>query len=191
MGSSRQEYWIGLPVPSPGDLPNPGIKPGSPSCRQILYHLIYHQGSPRASSARTIIKVAGSLRAKWWKRLDRSDTPVLDPAFCAGSAFTLMAELGNMGVVLTPRWLSCLPQFCECLHTLPINPPFSWESDSICCLTKNSSFFSSHTSLEACGTLVPRRGTVLVHPTAEARSLNHWATREVPEFFFKLNFTGV
>ena len=27
---SRQEYWSGLPVPSPGDLPNPGIKPGSP-----------------------------------------------------------------------------------------------------------------------------------------------------------------
>ena len=27
---SRQEYWSGLPFPSPGDLPNPGIKPGSP-----------------------------------------------------------------------------------------------------------------------------------------------------------------
>ena len=26
---SRQEYWSGLPFPSPGDLPNPGIKPGS------------------------------------------------------------------------------------------------------------------------------------------------------------------
>ena len=30
MGFSRQEYWSGLPFPSPGDLPNPGIKPGSP-----------------------------------------------------------------------------------------------------------------------------------------------------------------
>ena len=29
MGFSRQEYWNGLPFPSPGDLPNPGIKPGS------------------------------------------------------------------------------------------------------------------------------------------------------------------
>jgi len=26
MGFSRQEYWSGLPFPSPGDLPNPGIK---------------------------------------------------------------------------------------------------------------------------------------------------------------------
>ena len=31
MGFSRQEYWSGLPFPSPGDLPNPGIKPASPA----------------------------------------------------------------------------------------------------------------------------------------------------------------
>ena len=31
MGLSRHKYWSGLPFPSPGDLPNPGIKPGSPS----------------------------------------------------------------------------------------------------------------------------------------------------------------
>ena len=29
MGFSRQEHWSGLPCPSPGDLPNPGIKPAS------------------------------------------------------------------------------------------------------------------------------------------------------------------
>ena len=29
MGFSRQEYWNELPFPSPGDLPNPGIEPGS------------------------------------------------------------------------------------------------------------------------------------------------------------------
>ena len=31
MEFSRQEYWSGLPFPSPGDLPDPGIKPGSPT----------------------------------------------------------------------------------------------------------------------------------------------------------------
>ena len=31
MGFSRQEYWSGLPFPSPGDLPYPGNKPGSPA----------------------------------------------------------------------------------------------------------------------------------------------------------------
>ena len=42
MGSPRQEYWSKLPFPSPGDLPDPGVEPGSPTsllcCRQILYH---------------------------------------------------------------------------------------------------------------------------------------------------------
>ena len=33
MGFSRQEYWSGLPFPSPGDLPDPGIKPRSPSLK--------------------------------------------------------------------------------------------------------------------------------------------------------------
>ena len=31
MGFSRREYWSGLPFPSPGDLPNPGIEPRSPA----------------------------------------------------------------------------------------------------------------------------------------------------------------
>ena len=73
MGFSRQEYWSGLPFPSPEDLPDPGIEPRSPAlkadtlppeppgkssrdlpdpgiepgllhCRQILYQLSY-QGS--------------------------------------------------------------------------------------------------------------------------------------------------
>ena len=31
MGFSKQEYWNGLPSPSPGDLPDPGIEPRSPA----------------------------------------------------------------------------------------------------------------------------------------------------------------
>ena len=31
MGLSRQKYWSELPCPTPGDLPNPGIKPRSPA----------------------------------------------------------------------------------------------------------------------------------------------------------------
>ena len=31
MGFSRQEYWSGLPFPSPGYLPDPGIEPRSPT----------------------------------------------------------------------------------------------------------------------------------------------------------------
>ena len=47
-GGWRQEYWSGLPFPSPGDLPDPGmkeisptqeLKPGLRHCRQMLYRL--------------------------------------------------------------------------------------------------------------------------------------------------------
>ena len=48
MGFSRQEYWIGLPFPSPGDLPDPGMNPGLLHCGKTLYPLS-HQGSPRAT----------------------------------------------------------------------------------------------------------------------------------------------
>ena len=42
-----QESWSGLPIPSPGDLPDPRIKPGLLHCRWILYQPSYHaQPSP-------------------------------------------------------------------------------------------------------------------------------------------------
>ena len=34
MEFSRPEFWSGLPFPSPGDLPNPGIEPGSPALQE-------------------------------------------------------------------------------------------------------------------------------------------------------------
>ena len=34
MGFSKQEYWSGLPFPSSGDLPNPGIRPRSPTLQE-------------------------------------------------------------------------------------------------------------------------------------------------------------
>ena len=45
MGFSRQEHWSGLPFPSPGDLPDPGIKPESPAFQadSLLTEL---QGNP-------------------------------------------------------------------------------------------------------------------------------------------------
>ena len=38
---SRQEYWGGLPFPTPGDLPTQGSNSGLLHCGQILYHLSY------------------------------------------------------------------------------------------------------------------------------------------------------
>ena len=45
MGFSRQEHWSGLPFPSPGDLPLPGIEPVSPALKADSF-LLSHQGSP-------------------------------------------------------------------------------------------------------------------------------------------------
>ena len=45
MGFSKQEYWSRLPFSSPGDLPNPGIAPGSPAL-QADSSLTELQGKP-------------------------------------------------------------------------------------------------------------------------------------------------
>ena len=45
MGLPRQEYWSGLLFPSPEDLPDPGIEPGSPAL-QVDSLLLSHQGNP-------------------------------------------------------------------------------------------------------------------------------------------------
>ena len=37
MGFSRQEYWSGVPFPSPGDLPNPETEPRSPAFQTDSY----------------------------------------------------------------------------------------------------------------------------------------------------------
>ena len=46
MEFSRLEYWSGQPFPSPGDLPNPGIKPRSPAL-QADYLPSEPQGKPK------------------------------------------------------------------------------------------------------------------------------------------------
>ena len=49
MGFSRQEYWSGLPFPSPEGLPDPGIEPGSLHCKQTLYCLVTREIPSRFS----------------------------------------------------------------------------------------------------------------------------------------------
>ena len=46
MGFSRQEYWSGSPFPSPGDLPDPGMEPGSPALKADSL-LLSHWESPK------------------------------------------------------------------------------------------------------------------------------------------------
>ena len=58
MGSSRQEYWSGLPFPSPGHPPDPGIRPVSPAFRVDSWPMS-HQGNPGESAGHS--KSQGSL----------------------------------------------------------------------------------------------------------------------------------
>ena len=46
MEFSREEYWSGLPFPSPGDLPDSGIEPMSPASQADSF-LLNHQESPK------------------------------------------------------------------------------------------------------------------------------------------------
>ena len=51
MGFPKQEYWGGLPFPTPGDLPDPWIKPTSPVAPALQADslLLSHQGGPDLS----------------------------------------------------------------------------------------------------------------------------------------------
>ena len=55
MGFSRQEYWSGVPLPSPGDLPNPEIEPGSPAFQEDT--LTYEPpGKPRPANLKILLE---------------------------------------------------------------------------------------------------------------------------------------
>ena len=47
MEFSKQEYWSGLPFPSPGNLLNPGIEPRSPALQAYSLPSLSYQGSPQ------------------------------------------------------------------------------------------------------------------------------------------------
>ena len=60
MGFFRQEYWSGLPFPSPGDLPEPGIEPGSPALKaDPLPTELW--GKPKIS----IVEIGGNAILSW------------------------------------------------------------------------------------------------------------------------------
>ena len=76
MGFPRQESWSGLPFPSPGDLPDPRIKPRSPAL-QVDSLLSEPPGKPREYTTKKdrctkIIKQCGDLTEAAWEGLVRT-----------------------------------------------------------------------------------------------------------------------
>ena len=63
LGFPRQEYWSGLPIPTPRDLPDPGIKPTSP----ILVGRFFITESPGKPKAKVTAHLSFYLiHPKWW-----------------------------------------------------------------------------------------------------------------------------
>ena len=50
MECPRQDYWSGLPLPSPGDLPSPGIESGSCTSQANFYRFRHHRGDLNVQS---------------------------------------------------------------------------------------------------------------------------------------------
>ena len=59
VGLPRQDYWSGLPFPSPGDPPDPGIEPTSPALAGGFFPLS-HLGSPNLSIPSCLLTCEGS-----------------------------------------------------------------------------------------------------------------------------------
>ena len=69
MGFSQQEYWTGVPFPSPGDLSDPGIEPKSPSLQADSLPS-EPAGKPKAPGAGLIPEITEmntNLRRSMWK----------------------------------------------------------------------------------------------------------------------------
>ena len=96
---SRQEYWSGLPFPSPEDLPDPGIEPMSPALAGGFFLPQSHLGSPNLSEKCRYCP----LREKW-------------PGQCAGMLFAWILDsmVTGLGPELELSPLSSLLWYNSC-----------------------------------------------------------------------------
>ena len=83
MGFSRQEYWSGLPFPSPGDLPDPGIEPGSSALQADA-----SPSEPPGKSAHTIV-TEYQHSAFFWRKFLSLNEPSLGKVHRITSNFNL------------------------------------------------------------------------------------------------------
>ena len=94
MGFSRQEYWSGLPFPSPRDLPDPGIKPGSPTSEADTL-TSEPPGKPRCFGTLTQSIVGQKQNGKLWDI--QSEGLVSTFSFCPGELWPGKLLVGASG----------------------------------------------------------------------------------------------
>ena len=138
MWFSRQECWSGLPFPSPGDLPDPGIKLGSPALQadalssklpgkpSKLWSLANYQGScrkPRLRVSHSEVQVAhwhwnGTEPLNWWDlmpipgRWCQSWTELLDSRLESGGLESWLQVLVSTTQVTDTNTQRQRPEFC-------------------------------------------------------------------------------
>ena len=96
MGFPRQECWNGLPFPSPEDLPNPGIEPGSPASQadSLPPEL---PGKPQGDGVH------------WSETMATASEPIADPGPCSQTITIHVSVTGPGHNLTTSRWP---PQLC-------------------------------------------------------------------------------
>ena len=110
MGLSRQEYWSGLPCPSPGDLPNPGIElrspalqadslPSGPPRKPFAKHLLY-SGHSLSSPVQVILTTALWDRCYYYAHFTDKVTEIPCSWVSPGGHSEPVPELA-----FEPRWL--------------------------------------------------------------------------------------
>ena len=101
MGFSRQEYWSGLPFPSPGDLPNPGTEPGSPAFQ--------------ADALTSEPPVGSSSQLFSWLRFKKEEH-----SFCDTVKYMVVCALSRVRIFVT-LWTAA--------HQAPLSRGFSRQED--------------------------------------------------------------
>ena len=76
----RQKYWRGLSFPSPGDLPNPGTEPRSPTS-QADSLLFDYQGSPNISHNKWYFKAGNKIKVIIFQKTQITDLPGLQDLY--------------------------------------------------------------------------------------------------------------
>ena len=117
MGFSRQKCWSGLPFPSPGDLPNPGIEPGSPA----LWADALPSEPPGKSPPRGPYLSPNSLKT----------------CGLLGSSWLLIVQLLLLDMINSSRVMETLLLLCRAHPSSSLPPHFTFSSPSPlpqCCL---------------------------------------------------------
>ena len=137
MEFSRPKYWSGLPFPTPGDFPNPGIEPSSPTL----------QADSSLSEPPGKLGILGCVHAKPLQScptlcdpMDHSPPGSSVHGDSPGNNTGTVCHALLQGIFSTQQWNPCLPHCRPTLYHLS-----HWESDSVnICQSQDSNPFYFH-----------------------------------------------